>query len=93
MLYFTSKSKELFTTQSVTNLYIFGYLLYKLVFEAALKGYNIDTSDFVINTSHDIRSREGNLNMWLSLKKIIFIFIDLDINKYRFIYLNLIKLN
>lgn len=30
--------------------------------EAALKGYNIDTSDFVINTSNNLRSREGHYN-------------------------------
>jgi hypothetical protein len=30
------------------------------LFEAALKGFNIDTSDFVINTSEVSRAREGN---------------------------------
>lgn len=29
------------------------------LFEAALKGYNIDTSDFVINTEHNKRWNEG----------------------------------
>jgi len=32
------------------------------MFEAVVKGYNIDTSDFVINTGHNIRSREGSTN-------------------------------
>ena len=32
------------------------------LFEAALKGYNIDTSDFLINTANNMRSREGNHN-------------------------------
>jgi hypothetical protein len=30
------------------------------LFEAALKGFNIDTSNFVINTAEISRSREGN---------------------------------
>jgi hypothetical protein len=30
------------------------------LFEAAIKGYNIDTTDFVINTADNIRFREGN---------------------------------
>lgn len=33
------------------------------LFEAALKGYNIDTSDFVINTAHNIRAMEGHANV------------------------------
>lgn len=32
------------------------------LFEAAVKGYNIDTSDFVINTAHDDRVLEPNFN-------------------------------
>lgn len=32
------------------------------IFEAICKGYNVDTSDFVINTAHNIRSREGSTN-------------------------------
>lgn len=32
------------------------------LFEAAMKGFNIDTSDFVINTANNFRSREGNYN-------------------------------
>jgi len=32
------------------------------MFEAVCKGYNVDTSDFVINTAHNIRSREGSTN-------------------------------
>jgi len=32
------------------------------LFEAVCKGYNIDTSDFVINTSHNLRAREGSTN-------------------------------
>lgn len=30
------------------------------LFEAAVKGFNIDTTDFVINTSDNIRYREPN---------------------------------
>lgn len=30
------------------------------LFEAAIKGFNIDTSDFVINTAEISRAREGN---------------------------------
>ncbi len=30
------------------------------LFEAAMKGYLIDTSDFCINTADNIRYREGN---------------------------------
>ena len=33
------------------------------VFEMVLKGYNIDTSDFSINTDHSIRFNEPNHNM------------------------------
>ena len=32
------------------------------VFEMVLKGYNIDTSDFVINTEHNIRFNEPSHN-------------------------------
>lgn len=32
------------------------------MFEAVCKGYNVDTSDFVINTANNIRSREGSTN-------------------------------
>ena len=32
------------------------------VFEWAMKGYNIDTSDFVINTEDNIRFNEPNKN-------------------------------
>ncbi len=32
------------------------------LFEAAVKGFNVDTSDFVINTGHNLRAREGNHN-------------------------------
>ena len=32
------------------------------VFEMVLKGYNIDTSDFVINTENNIRWKEPNHN-------------------------------
>ena len=34
------------------------------VFEMVLKGYNIDTSDYVINTEHNIRFAEPNHNHW-----------------------------
>jgi len=32
------------------------------IFEMVLKGYNIDTSDFVVNTEHNIRFNEPNHN-------------------------------
>ena len=32
------------------------------VFEMVAKGYNIDTSDFVINTEHNIRFNEPSHN-------------------------------
>jgi hypothetical protein len=32
------------------------------LFEAAIKGYNIDTSNFVINTAHNVRAKEGSTN-------------------------------
>jgi len=32
------------------------------LFEAIIKGYNIDTSDFTINTAHNTRAREGSTN-------------------------------
>jgi len=32
------------------------------LFEAIVKGYNIDTSNFVINTAHNLRVREGDHN-------------------------------
>ena len=35
------------------------------LFEAIVKGYNIDTSNFVINTAHNLRVREGDHNNWL----------------------------
>ena len=34
------------------------------VFEWAMKGYNIDTSDFVINTENNVRFNEPNKNFW-----------------------------
>ena len=34
------------------------------LFEATVKGYHVDTTDFVINTGHNRRSREGNHNHW-----------------------------
>lgn len=33
------------------------------VFEMVMKGYNIDTSDFSINTDHSVRFNEPNHNM------------------------------
>ena len=33
------------------------------VFEMVLKGYNIDTSDFTINTEHNVRFNEPNHNV------------------------------
>ena len=38
------------------------------LFEAIVKGYNIDTSDFTINTAHNLRVREGDHNNWLENK-------------------------
>jgi len=32
------------------------------LFEAVVKGYHVDTSDYVINTAHNRRSREGHHN-------------------------------
>jgi hypothetical protein len=32
------------------------------LFEAITKGFNIDTSDFTINTGHNVRAREGSTN-------------------------------
>ena len=32
------------------------------VFEMVMKGYNIDTSDFVINTEHNERAFEPTMN-------------------------------
>jgi len=32
------------------------------VFEMVMKGYNIDTSDFEINTAHNVRFKEPNDN-------------------------------
>ena len=34
------------------------------LFEAVIKGYNVDTSDFVINTADNIRYHEGNYDQW-----------------------------
>ena len=34
------------------------------LFEAAMKGYNIDTTDFVINTADNVRYREPNHDQW-----------------------------
>jgi len=32
------------------------------LFEAVCKGYNVDTSDFIVNTAHNVRAREGSTN-------------------------------
>lgn len=40
------------------------------VFEMVCKGYNIDTSDFEINTAHNIRFKEPNDNYWVCIFKI-----------------------
>jgi len=39
-----------------------GVIHHPELFEAVCKGYNVDTSDFVINTAHNMRAREGNHN-------------------------------
>lgn len=33
------------------------------LFEAVVKGFNIDTSDFAINTAHNLRALEGHANV------------------------------
>jgi len=33
------------------------------LFEAVMKGYNVDTTDFVINTENNFRAREGIKNV------------------------------
>eukprot|EP01016_Furgasonia_blochmanni_P003032 TRINITY_DN1118_c0_g1_i4.p2 TRINITY_DN1118_c0_g1~~TRINITY_DN1118_c0_g1_i4.p2 ORF type:complete len:256 (-),score=20.96 TRINITY_DN1118_c0_g1_i4:196-963(-) len=54
------------TEMSVTSQDIIIYFMKQGVvhhpelFEAVVKGYNIDTSDFVINTAHNLRAMEGN---------------------------------
>ncbi len=40
-----------------------GVIHHPELFEACLKGYNIDTSDFVINTAHNTRHLEGHENI------------------------------
>lgn len=40
-----------------------GVIHHPELFEAAMKGYNIDTSDFEINTAHNLRALEGNPNV------------------------------
>jgi len=35
------------------------------VLEMVLKGYNIDTSDFTINTDHSVRASEPTQNYWV----------------------------
>ncbi len=47
------------------------------LFEAVVKGYNIDTNDFVINTANNVRAREGSYNDWEGL----FLFASLQLNK------------
>lgn len=32
------------------------------IYEMVMKGYNIDTSDFTINTAHNVRFKEPNAN-------------------------------
>lgn len=32
------------------------------IFEAVVKGFNIDTSNYLINTANNSRAREGNYN-------------------------------
>jgi len=51
------------------------------VFEAALTGYHIDTSDFVINTSHNERALEPHYNMWIN-------YLDLIISIINILYSN-----
>lgn len=37
------------------------------VFEMVMKGYNIDTSDYQINTAHNVRFKEPGNNYWPGL--------------------------
>lgn len=43
-----------------------------------MKGYNIDTSDFVINTADNIRYHEGNYDQWWKcrLRKLYFFMLN-----------------
>lgn len=56
--------QEMGTTSQdiVINFMKEGIVHHPELFEAVLKGYNVDTSDFVINTADNIRSREGHYN-------------------------------
>ncbi len=50
-----------------------------------MKGYNIDTSDFVINTADNIRYHEGNYDQWWKcrLRKLYFFYAKfLDFKDY-----------
>lgn len=40
------------------------------LFEACVKGFNIDTSNFAINTAMNFRSREGHYNQWIIYENI-----------------------
>jgi hypothetical protein len=40
-----------------------GVIHHPELFEASVKGYNIDTSDFTINTAHNLRAMEGHDNV------------------------------
>ena len=54
------------------------------IFEMCMKGYNIDTSDFTINTDNSIRFAEPNKNFWLTK---FFVFKRLSIIIFINIYL------
>lgn len=41
----------------------YGTVHHPELFEAVVKGYNIDTTDFVINTADNMRFREPNHNV------------------------------
>lgn len=40
-----------------------GVIHHPELFEAVVKGFNIDTSDFEINTAHNLRAMEGHENI------------------------------
>jgi len=51
------------TNNQLLHLKNYGTVHQPELLEAALKGYNIDTEDFVINTADNVRYREPNHNM------------------------------
>jgi len=70
MAYETQVQLEYYMDQTITVndqiIYFMkeGKVHYPEVFEMVLRGYNIDTTDFSINTAHNFRHREPNRNMF-----------------------------